>query len=495
MPLRNRASILAALAVPAVGLFFLAGCNAQKALTAKRIKSVEKGLMRAVYLQGLKPEKMTLSERMRFYKVPGVGIAVLDRNVIEWVRAYGEKDPQTGQPLTTGTLFQGGAFSQMMTAAAAVRLAEQGKLNLDADISDLLRTWKFPLASFGFLGKITPRDLLTHSAGLASQVFSGYAQDEPIPTLRQILDGEKPATNGPVWIPAKKSSASRIHYSDAGYAILEQVLIDLAGLPFPAFMKQTVLDPLGLQSSTFESPLPDDLRMRAAVGYNRGGQVVNGLWSIYPAAAADGLWTTPSDFAGFLSEVLLEATGAGTAKLLSPETARSMLSPQVEGTGFGFVVEGKGDDINFNLRGKTHGYACFMTLFPARSQGAVIMTNSDNGMFLIQEILAALSEAYSWPFYRPEEKPVLRLDPATYQAYAGRYEVNPDYVLDVSAQDYYLVIQPTGQAPTKFYAESQTLFYSTDPNIRIQFTKTKDGAVNGLILWQQDFELEAKKTK
>jgi hypothetical protein len=65
----------------------------------------------------------------------------------------------------------------------------------------------------------------------------------------------------------------------------------------------------------------------------------------------------------------------------------------------------------------------------------------------------------------------------------------------VAVQDYYLVIQPTGQAATKFYAESQTLFYSTDPYVRIQFLRNKAGGAEGLVLWQQDFELEAKKIK
>jgi hypothetical protein len=123
------------------------------------------------------------------------------------------------------------------------------------------------------------------------------------------------------------------------------------------------------------------------------------------------------------------------------------------------------------------------------------MTNSDNGFLLIQEIMAALSEAYGWVHYKPEEKSVLRLDPASYQDFSGTYEVHPNYRLDVSQEDYYLVIRPTGQAATKFYAESQTLFYSTDPYVRIQFLRNKAGAVDGLVLWQQDFELEAKKIR
>jgi hypothetical protein len=122
------------------------------------------------------------------------------------------------------------------------------------------------------------------------------------------------------------------------------------------------------------------------------------------------------------------------------------------------------------------------------------MTNSDNGFTLIDEILGALSETYQWPHYKPQEKQVLRLDAETYRQFVGRYEVGPDYFLDVTWEDYYLVIQPSGQTATRFYAEGQTLFYSTDPYIRIQFLRDK-GPVDGLVLWQQDFELQAKKVK
>jgi len=471
---------------------FLAGCNPQKALTRKRINTVERGLLREVYLKGLKPEKLTLTERMQFYKVPGVGIAVMDKNKPEWVRAYGQKDSQTQQPLTADTLFQGGAFSQMMTAAAALRLAEKGRLDLEADVGSLLRSWKLPRAEPGSDAKITPRSLLTHSAGLSDQVFAGYARGEPLPSLKQILDGEKPANNGPVWVPARRSSASRTRYSEPGYVVFEQLLLDQTGKDFPFYLKEIIFDPLGLKNSSFELPLSDELQSRAASGHVRQGQPVQGLANNYPEAAAKGLWTTPRDFLFFLTDLFQAALG-GAGKILSPETARYMLSRQVESYGFGFLVDGQGDDIVFNLRGKTNGFACFMTLYPAKGQGAVIMANSDNGFFLIREILCALSETYGWAHYKPEEKPVLRLDPATYAQYVGRYRVNPDYVLDVAAEDYYLVIRPTGQVATKFYAEGQTLFYSTDPYIRIQFMRNKQGAADSLILWQQDFELEAKK--
>jgi len=266
----------------------------------------------------------------------------------------------------------------------------------------------------------------------------------------------------------------------------------LTGKAFSALVQESIFAPLGLKNSTLDAIPGDEMRTRTATGHLRTGQPAMGLWHIYPESAAKGLWTTPTDFALFLCDLLASATG-GPGRLLSPVWARVLLAPQVESYGFGFRAEGSGDDVVFTLRTKTLGYACAMVLYPAISQGAVIMTNSDNGSVLIQEILCALSEAYKWPHFKPEEKTVLRLAPETYAAFEGRYEVNPNYVLDVAREDYYLVIRPTGQAATKFYAEGQTLFYSTDPYIRIQFFSDKQGRVDSLVLWQQDFELQAKR--
>ncbi len=452
--------------------------------------------MRVVYLKGLQPEKLSLAARMAFLKVPAVGIAVIDRNRIEWARAYGQKDAQTGAPPTVGTIFQGGAFSQMISAAATLELAESGTIGLDAPIGGVLGE-DLPPATSALPrpeDSLTFRSLLSHSAGLSDQVVEGYNQDDPVPTLGQIIRGEKPANNVPPWYPPARPLAARAQYSESGYLYVQDALERLTGKPFAALIQERVFDPLGLKDSSLSVIPTDEMRPRIAPGHLREGKPVMGLWHVYPESAAKGLWTTPSDFSLFLCDILASATGT-PGKLLSPVWARVLLSPQVENFGFGFLAEGRGDDVVYTLRAKTLGYACAMVLYPAKGQGAVIMTNSDNGALLIQEILCALSDAYKWPHFKPEEKPVLRLAPETYAGFEGRYEVNPNYVLDVTGEDYYLVIRPTGQAATKFYAEGQTLFYSTDPFIRIQFFSDKQGRFDSLVLWQQDFELQAKRIR
>lgn len=466
------------------------GCDVQKSLTRKRIKSTEGGLLRAVLIKGQKPEKLSLEERMQFYKVPGVSLVVIDKKGIEWSKAYGVADVQTHELVTPELPFQGGAFSQAVAAAVTLHLVEKGKLDLDRDVATDLRTWMFPPPAPGSKNKIALRQLLTHSAGLSDQIFEGYSGQEPMPSLQQVLSGEKPAKNAPVWEDFKPGSRARA--SESGYVVIEQVLTDVENKPFSAIAKEIVFDPLGMTNSTFEVLRPLGGPARTASGHLRDGRIIEGGWHLYPEAAAKGLWTTPSDFAVFFLELLKEATDT-SSKVLAPATARAMLSPQKESFAFGFSVEGAVDDINFNIRGKTDGFVCYAIFYPVRGQGAVIMTNSDNGMLLVEEILRALSAAYEWPHFKPQEKPLFRLDPSIIRQYVGRYEVSPDYVLNVAAEDYYLVVQPTGQALTKFYVEGETLFFSIDPFVRIQFLKDNQGRVTSLVLWQQDFELTAKK--
>jgi len=422
--------------------FLAAGCETrQEALTKSRVRTVEHGLLRAIYLKGQRPEKLSLDARMEFYKVPGVGLAVMDRNGLEWAGGYGVRDAHSREPVTADTIFQAGELSQPVAAAAALELVDKGRLDLDGDVSARLR-----------------------GSGLTGTDIAGKAGV----TLRGIL-----------------TRAS-------GYNVLPKLLEEVTSSPFPSLMNDTVLGPLGMKNSAYTAPLPEAMKINAASGHGRDGRPVEGKWTDSPAAAASGLWTSPSELLSFAADILRTAMGKG-GKILTAALARAMLTPQDGNRGLGFEIEGTGTDIRFRLQGRTRGFTCSLDVYPYKGQGAVVMTNSDNGFLVTEEVLRSVSATYEWPDFKPQERPLFRLDPSIYRQYVGRYEISPDYILDVSTEDYYLVIRPTGQAPTRFFVESQTFFFSVDPYVRIQFLSNQKGDVTGLILWQQDFKQEAKK--
>jgi CubicO group peptidase (beta-lactamase class C family) len=90
-----------------------------------QIKRVEQGLLPAVLVKG--DPGWSITERMKFYRVPGLSIAVIKNFRIEWARAYGVKDLETNEPVSTETLFQAGSISKSVNAAVAMKKGERGK--------------------------------------------------------------------------------------------------------------------------------------------------------------------------------------------------------------------------------------------------------------------------------------------------------------------------------------------------------------------------------
>src|SRR5262245_53373537 len=106
------------------------------------IKRVESGLLAPFTIKG--EPGWTIEERMKFYKVPGLSVAVIKDFKIVWAKGYGVKDVGTKEPVTSETLFQAGSISKSVNATIAMKKVEQGKIALDDNINDKLVTWKLP---------------------------------------------------------------------------------------------------------------------------------------------------------------------------------------------------------------------------------------------------------------------------------------------------------------------------------------------------------------
>jgi CubicO group peptidase (beta-lactamase class C family) len=194
-------------------------------------------------------------------RVPGVSIAVIHNGEIEWARGFGVVQ-LGGASVTVETLFQAGSISKPVSAMAALRLVQEGKLSLDSDVNQALTSWKIPPSATAPGAVVTLRELLTHTAGLTVQGFPGYAAGAPVPTLVQILNGEKPANTAPIRLEA--TPGSRWKYSGGGYTVMQQLLLDVSRQPFPALVHDTILVPISMTRSTYEQPLLVELRPGAA---------------------------------------------------------------------------------------------------------------------------------------------------------------------------------------------------------------------------------------
>jgi CubicO group peptidase (beta-lactamase class C family) len=277
--------------------------------------------------------------------------------------------------------------------------------------------------------------------------------------------------------------------------VLQQLLEDVAGKPFPEIMRELVLQPLDMEQSTYQQPLPLERAGNAAVAHRWGGGPVEGKAHVYPEMAAAGLWTTPSDIARFAIELQLAAQGRSN-KLISSKMANQMLTPQVQDDiGLGIFVSGSGDAAMFGHGGSNEGFRCDLLAFRNLGCGVVVMTNSDSGDDLIPEIRRTISEVYGWPRpeFLPREHVPIQVAPQIFAPFAGRYELKPGFLCAVTIDDRRLFFQPGDQPTFELHPESETKYFASAVELEIEFVKDENGAVNGLTFRQNGSELSAKR--
>lgn len=409
--------------MPSFWLFLLAAVPVLAAgEPSDRMTRIENGLRPAVTIEGDTP--WTLEERMRHYEVPAVSIAVIQDFDVVAYRVYGVADRATGEKAGAGTLFQAGSVSKPVTAFAALKMVATGKLTLDGNINDTLKSWELPDNEFTKEAKVTLTHLLAHTGGLTVHGFPGYAVGQDVPTTIQVLDGSGPANTPPVRVDKVPGEGYR--YSGGGYTIAQLMMVDAAGKPFPALMDELVLKPVGMERSTFLNPLPPKLLKHAAAGYLPDHSAVEGKRHTYPEMAAAGLWTTAEDLARFAIEVQLALRG--DSDVLDRATAEKLVEPVTGGYGRGFGLSRRDRAPYFGHGGWDAGFCASLTAHRTAGYGAVVMINSNHPQ-LTDEILRAIAEEYGWAGYAPYPK--LEVPQAALELYPGRYRYNAEQAFTI----------------------------------------------------------------
>ncbi|WP_205525869.1 serine hydrolase domain-containing protein [Pyxidicoccus trucidator] len=375
-----------------------AGAAPATALPARLTPEQEAAITRAI------------EEELRESGAPGAAVAVIQGGETLYLRTFGVRSSEERTPVTPDTLFRLGSTTKMLTALATLDAAAKGRLGLDVPV----RTYVKDLNPT--LGKVTPRQLLSHSAGMREASPSVQSKDDE--ALGRMVRGWKGdylfAPPGDVF-----------SYSGPGYWLAGLVLERVHGKPYADTLRETLFQPLGMERSTLR-PL-EAITSDFAQGHEESGselKVVRPMaenTAMYPAGSA---FSSARELARFAS-IVVRGGLDGERRVLPEAAVRDFFTahvplpgagPEEARYGFGLVRLRLGGTEVFEHGGVRRGYGSHFRFLPEK-QGAVILLTNKNGVTL-RKSLDVISKAV---FGLPEQPPPPADDPPLTAAEAERY--------------------------------------------------------------------------
>ena len=382
--------------------------------------AIESGLRPKYGVIGEPQKQWTLIDRMAHYSVPGVSIAVAVDGELVWAKAYGKRSKSDGIDINVNTVFQAASLSKPIASLAALRLVDQGLIDLDAPVNDYLKRWKIPENEYTRSNPVTLRHLLSHRAGTTVHGYPGYRADQNIPSIVDVLNGSTPANTKAVIVTSVPGSSYK--YSGGGFTIVQLLVEDISGLKFRDFVQREIFSFNSMVRSNYAYPQPSPNAATGHVGNN--SEPIPQPGYAYPELAAAGVWTTPSELV-LLGVAVAEARNSKST-LLSEKLARQLVPNSADEVGLGFGLNDSGDGVAFVHNGHNTGYSARWINYADGRASVAILTNSDSGEGLIREILSALGYAFGWKQDSFEQRKTQKLTPQQYELLSGEYVFSPD---------------------------------------------------------------------
>ncbi|MCI3131172.1 serine hydrolase domain-containing protein [Phenylobacterium aquaticum] len=474
------------------------------------VHAVETGLRPAVEIVGQPPVRWTMQERMAFYHVPAVSIAVIRDGKVAWAKAWGVLQAGSPERADPETMFSVGSVSKVGAATVTLRLVDAGKLDLDRDVREDLVRWRLPETALSQGRPVTLRQILSHTAGFTVSGFPDFQPGQPLPSEIDTLEGRAPSVVGPVtfaWSPGASA-----HYSGGGVTVEQVIVEDRTGMTFAQAAKTWLLDPLRLTRSTYEQPLPETWRNVAkAHGPDGRPRALPRGWESMPETAASGLWSTPTEYARLVIALIQSYQGKSGA-LLSQGLARQMMTPVGPSqVGLGPFLDGHGLTRRFSHTGSNDSYKAYFEGDLATGDGVVIFTNSASAGPIREEVRRAVAAAEGWDVTGVAKVPPFRLSAAEMDELAGSYRVTgdrgvlggrmsiegPPEAFGVMVENGRLWAQTVGRGTKEeLVPEGPTQFVSTaDSARRFEFVRGVDGRIDSLILRVDDAALSLARAR
>jgi CubicO group peptidase (beta-lactamase class C family) len=332
-------------------------------------------------------------ERVRqSFSIPGMAIGIVENGEPVYVRAFGVRDLETGDPVTVHTVFHVASLTKTFTTAALMQLSEQQRLALDAPIAQYVPAF----AS----SSITVTQLLTHSAGLRDIEHRSESDDEDAlgKYAGTLARHEAQYPPGQGW-----------GYTDAAFNLLGAAIESITGTKYPRYIQQEVLDKAGMRESTFDVPHPS-----GDVAWPHTGKVFVSRDSRYPSdpamAPSSGLNSSINDMTRWAA---LHVNRDPT--LLSASSYDAMFQHRLDSSwdgiamGLGWQLEKRGDSWLPRHYGQEHGFTTSITLYPQRGRAIVILSNAETTpRGEIRKLIESVLDTGS--YIRPEPPLLLRFN-------------------------------------------------------------------------------------
>jgi CubicO group peptidase (beta-lactamase class C family) len=376
----------------------------------------------------------TVRSLMDEFAIPGVAVGVVHGGDEE-VAGFGVTSVEHPLAVDGDTLFQIGSISKTFTATAAMRLVEEGRVDLDEPVRRHLPELR--LADEDTAARVTMRHLLSHTGGWVGDYFDpiGHGDDVLAQMVSRLDRLEQLTPLGEVW-----------SYNNAGFYIAGRVIEVVIGKPFEEAMKELVFAPLELERCFFFAE--DVMTHRFAVGHDRSGSVAR-PWPIgRPSAAVGGVIASASEL---LRYARLQF---GESDLLSRESLAEMWTAQADApgaqgadeVGLGWYLFEREGRSFLTHGGATNGQQARLVVAPAERFALAVLTNHDDGGALGAELLAAgLRSAFG---IEPSDPVHLERTRAELDRYVGIYEAPlTRLVVTVDSGTLVLEIVPRGGFP------------------------------------------------
>lgn len=321
-------------------------------------------------------------------QLPSIAIALVDKSGVIWSSAWGWADAQGKQAASADSIYRAGSVSKLFTDVAIMRLVEQGKIDLDAPVTTWLPEFR-PANPFGV--PITLRHLMTHRSGLVREAPRGHYFDDAAKGQADAVASLNETT-----LVAKPGTISK--YSNAGIAVVGEVVALVTGQPFEQAVDALVLKPLGMNASAFSRSA-----LKAPVATSQMASFDGGRWEAPPlelgTPAAGSLYTSAHDLALF-AQAMLKMGALPDGKLLSEASVKEMWREQFapagqRSFGLGFVLGELDGQRSVGHGGAVYGHVADLKLMPEAGIGVVVLSTVDSspvagrlGSFALRALLA-----------------------------------------------------------------------------------------------------------